>query len=161
MQDLPDIREQVMPYFEMVKEALRLNVKEGRNYAPVSILTTLTPFAQAELQQPETILIAPLWDNDEEREACLAKVVTFANKYAESLILSGSGRGRYSEFGDSEILHVFATMYMPGFNPWTYAQVFTVVEKEVIFDVACCSADNNLTSFFNLQGLWPDGKVPA
>ena len=108
---------------------------------------------------PSEIILAPEWQGPGEKEKVIGLFVTFLNKYGESAILSGAGRGTHSWFGDGDVRYVFTTMYMPGYEPWSLCQLYTVVENEVIFDMECCSADGNV-SFFELPGLWPDGKGP-
>ena len=160
MRELPDLRNEVRAYFESLKGVLVNSVQAGHFYTPFFAYVTLTPFAQAKLNQPEMICLAPTWDTNEERVIVLKKFVEFINMSGDCVILCGSGRGTYSGIGDGEVSYLFVTLYMPAFTPWTIAQVYTVIEREVIFDVECCSADSNVKPF-NLPGLWPDGKAPA
>jgi hypothetical protein len=155
VREMPDIRKEVHPYFDTLKAMLAQNVEKGTPFAPLFIYVTLTPYGQAQMGKPETICIAPEWKSDAGKEQCILSIVEILNRYARSAILCGSGRGIYTGFGDGEVTYIFVTMYVPGFTPWTLAQVYTTVEKEVIFDVECCSADGTV-SFFELPGLWPN-----
>jgi len=157
----PDIRKEVTPFFETVKTMLKNRVAEGNTpYPPLHMFATLTLYAQAKLEQPSMVCLAPTWQSDEGRRECIASFVLFLNKYCESAILCGAGRGTHSAFGSGEVTYIFATMYMPGFEPWTIAQVYTVVENELILDVECCSANGDV-EFFDLPGLWPEGVGPV
>jgi hypothetical protein len=158
MRELPDIRNEVRGYFGAVKKALVYNVKEGENCAPLLMTVLLTPEGQVDLGKPDTVAIVPRWSTKAGKKQWVVETVLFANRYAECLILCGSGTGTYSGFGPGEVSYIFVTMYLKGFHPWTLAQVYTVVEKEVIFDVECCSSDGTV-SFFDLPGLWPE-EVP-
>jgi hypothetical protein len=160
MKQLPDIRNEVRPFFETVKNMLIENVKAGRQpHPPIHVFATLTLYAQKQLEQPPMIVLVPKWQGPGERERVFRDFVKFLNKYGESAILCGAGRGLYEGF-DKEVEYVFAAMYMPGFEPWTLAQLYAVVDKEVIFDTQFCSSDYNV-SFFELPGLWPEGVGPV
>src|SRR5208282_921538 len=165
MRELPDVRAEVRPYFAALKDLLVDNVKKGHSFTPLCIYVGLTSYGQTQLHQPDMIIVAPQWDTHdggESRAACVAKIVAFLNRYADVAILCGCGRGDYtehlSEFS-GEVTYLFATLYLPGFTPWTLGQVYTIVEKEVLFAIECCSADGNVT-FFDLPGLWPNGVAP-
>jgi hypothetical protein len=159
MRDLPDIREEIRDYFELIKATLVKNAQEGQMYAPVCAFVTLTPYGQAVLNQVPEICIVPEWTDDESKKACLVQLVEFCNKYVECIILCGSGHGTYTGLGEGQVNFVFAAIYLPGFNPWTMAQMYTVIEREVLFDAECCSADKNIL-FFELPGLWPNENAP-
>lgn len=159
MRDMPDIREELRPFFDVLKTMLIDAVKRGKRYPPLHVFTYLTPSAQAALNKPALIMLTPDWRDEPGREECFRLFTTFLNRYAESAILSGAGRGTHTWFGDGEVQYVFSTMYLPGYKPWTLAQLYTVVENEVLFDTECCSTDGNVTAF-DLPGLWPDGKAP-
>jgi len=161
MKKLPDIRKEVQPFFDAVKNMLVDRVKEGKPpFPPLHMFATLTLYAQHHLNQPSQIVLVPDWQGPEQKAHCIAQFVTFLNKYCESAILCGGGYGTHSGFGKNEVMYVFATQYMPGYEPWTLAQLYTAVEKEVIFDAECCSSDGNV-EFFDLPGLWPKGVPPV
>jgi hypothetical protein len=161
MKQQPDLRKEVTPFFDAVKSMLTNRVKEGKPaIAPLYMFATLTLYAQAKLEQPAQVCLVPEWATEEAKAQCFASFVMFLNKFCESAILCGSGRGEHSNFGEGEVMYVFATNYMPGYEPWTLAQLYTVVESEVIFDVECCSSDGNV-KFFDLPGLWPEGVGPV
>jgi len=160
MRTPPDLREVAQPHFDSIKAMLVAGAARGEIFPPVFAVVTLTPWAQAELNNPETIIIAPRWGSDMERALCIAKFVDFANKYAECIIFCGSGRGTCAKLGPGEVLYVFASIYLPGFEPWTIAQMYTVMEREVVFAQEFSSSDSNI-EFFQLPGLWPDGVAPA
>lgn len=159
MREMPDIRAEARECFEALKTMLVNNVKDGHQFAPVYMFVTLTPFGQATLNKPEVIALVPEWTND--RDLCIQKIVKFLNQYAECVILCASGRGSYAgpDFSDDSVANVFVTIYAPGFEPWTLGQMYTIVEKEVIFDRELCSSEGNIAPF-PLPGLWPNGVAP-
>ncbi len=157
MRELPDIREEAREQFEYLKSMLVDNVRGGVVFAPLFLIVTLTPLGQEKMKKPQTILVVPDWPaNDQEsKDGCIRNIVKMLNECAECAIFCGSGRGTHSGLGDGEITYIFLTVYIRGCEPWTLAQVYTVVEKEVIFDMQCCSSDGNVSSF-ELPGLWPE-----
>ncbi len=160
MRTPPDLREVAQPHFDSIKAMLVKSATEGELFPPVFAMMTLTPWAQVELEQPDTVMIVPRWESDLERVLCIKRLVDFANKHAECIIFCGSGRGICTKLGDGEVFYVFASVYLPGFEPWTIAQMYTIVEKEVIYAQEFSSSDNNI-AFFQLPGLWPSGVAPA
>lgn len=160
MDKLPDVRNEVRGHFEFLKSLVVKSVAHGETFAPLYIFVTLTPDAQAELGFSDTIGFEPRWKqgSNDEKARVLGKIVAFCNRYSDCVIMCGSGMGIYAGFehGSGETPFIFVSMFMPGFEPWTLAQIYTVVDHEVIFDVERCTSDGNVSVGFGLPGLWED-----
>jgi hypothetical protein len=156
MRKIPDVRNVAAPYFEILKVTLVERAKHRIFDLPICALVTFTPKAQIELSKPKIALMGLPWKSEEERLRRLKTFVGFVNLHVESFFLFGTSFGLTNSHADVEIPYVFVTIYMPGFESWTLAQTFAVVNGEIIFNEEYCTSDETVIEPTALSGLWPD-----
>lgn len=157
MREFPDLQAEAQVYFDSLKNMLCENAAKGQQFSPLFMYVTLTPDAMVTLDKPGTIFLVPEWNSDLTKNLCLDNIVTFLNRFASFCILCGSGVGTLADF-EADVSFLFATVFAPGFKPWTLVQVYTVLEKEVVFGVQFNSSQHEV-AHFDLPGLWPEENI--